>query len=201
MGISNGNLLNKGIVYIAYGKKAQVEVKQVVKQTRRFVNGITIIDETVFQDSSFGARAAKLNLDILSPYDITLYLDVDTQVNQDISIGFEIIEDGWDIAIVPSGRQGYDVLGHIPEDDRNFTLEYLDTEPLNLQAGVFFFNRLTTKPLFEMWRQEWQKFKQYDQAAFLRALYQCPLKVWTLGNPWNSQGGAIIDHQFGRLKV
>lgn len=190
---------SRGVIYIAYGDKAQFETSQSIAGLSKWIQNVTIIDEATFKDDSYGARWAKLNIDTLSPYDYTLYLDADTRVNQDPSIGFDILADGWDIVIVPSGRQGRDCLGHIPVDDKRETLEHISVkEPLNLQAGMFFFNRHTTKEFFELWRIEWDKVRQFDQGAFLRALYYCPLKVWILGSPWNSLGGEIIDHQFGR---
>ncbi len=196
-GIINA-MVDRGVVYIAYGDKARREARRSIKGMRKFIEYITVIDESVFEDSSYGARWAKLNIDTLSPYRFTLYLDADTRVNEDINRGFNILADGWDMCIAPSGRQGNDCLGHIPVDDRRQTLEHLNMTPLNLQAGMFFFNRDTTKELFELWRIEWDRGRQFDQGAFLRALYYCPRKIWILGSPWNSLGGEIIDHQFGR---
>lgn len=190
--------LTRGVIYIAYGDHAQFEVGKSLVGLSQFVTSVTIINEKRFKDDSYGARWAKLNIDSLSPYDLTLYLDADTRVNQNICKGFDILDDGFDLVIAPSGRQGRDCLGHIESVDKRHTIEYLGMTPLNLQAGMFFFNRHTTKELFELWRIEWDRFRRFDQGAFLRALYFYPLKVWILGSPWNSCGGEIIDHKFGR---
>ena len=73
---------------------------------------------------------------------------------------------------------------------------------LGLQGGMFLFRKTTAmRHFFAVWRKEWKRFRQYDQGALLRALYQCPLRIWLLGRPWN--GGidkSIIWHRYGTAR-
>ena len=55
-----------------------------------------------------------------------------------------------------------------------------------------------TMAFWDAWHEEWLRFGDEDQAAFLRALNRVPLKIWLLGYPWN--GGAIIEHRFGACR-
>jgi len=141
-------------------------------------------------------RWAKVNLCDWSRGDQTLYLDVDTVVHEDVSAGFALLDDGWDMVITPSAGEW---LGHLPVEERDVTESELGWRPLQLQAGVFWFKRNdTVHRFFEAWREEWQRFEGEDQGAFIRALYRCPIRLWLMGRPWN--GGDAIEHSYGALR-
>ena len=55
-----------------------------------------------------------------------------------------------------------------------------------------------TANLFDAWKREWMRYSGEDQAAFVRALYSAPVKIWLLGHPWN--GGAAIGHNWGAMR-
>lgn len=194
---------------VAYGDNARREARGLLATLAAHTHrpGAVVSDVPVdgaihvaAPDRDPGARLAKLNLDSLSPFDRTLYLDADTMVRGDISAGFSALAAGWDVAIVPSMRQGSDSLGHLPADDRAATLgELWPEDVLALQGGVMWFRKSdAVSQFFAVWRAEWQRFRGFDQGALLRALQAVPLKVWLLGRPWN--GGALIEHRFGRAR-
>lgn len=198
-----------GIVCVAYGRQARIAATQIIASLQAHnanlsvsvvsASPLRVADTICFDDPGPGARWAKLNIDRLSPYERTLYLDADTEVLDDVSSLFAILADGWDLVIAPSRRQGADVLGHLPAEDRQYTLEVVGSMPLNLQAGVFGFRKgEAVSRLFEAWRAEWRRFEDQDQGALLRALSRSPIRVWLLGQDWN--GGRLIEHHFGRLR-
>lgn len=199
--------MERGIVYVAYGANARIQASMSMATLRRYTalpiacvsdNPLPAARHVYHPDADPGGRLAKLSLDTLSPYEHTLYLDADTRVKGDIGIGFEVLADGWDVAIVPSTRQGGDVLGNCTEEDRALTRETLD-EPLGLQAGVMFFRKVPrVVALFAAWREEWARFRTMDQAALLRALWRVPVHIWLLGRAFN--GGALLEHHFGRAR-
>lgn len=201
--------MDRGIVYVAYGEKARVEAAASITSLRCLNNqpvavvsneSLPGVQEIHFDEPGPGARWAKLNIDRLSPWQYTMYIDADTRIRVDLSAGFDILADGWDLVIVPSQNQGDDLLWHVGEEERMRTLyEIGNGMPLQLQAGVFWFRKSeAVRDLFTEWRKEWQRWRDQDQAAFLRALAKCPVKTWLLGHPWN--GGACIAHLFGQTR-
>lgn len=201
-----------GAVYVAYGEKAQYEAEESIATLREHNPGLSIsvvsdqqlsgVGHISFDKPGPGARWAKLNLDLLSPYGCTLYIDADTRIHGSVVTGFDILADGWDLAIAPSHRQGKDCLGHLLPKEKQRTLEALDCEePLNLQAGVFFFRKSgAVHRFFEMWRTCWGRFEDQDQGALMRALAREPVRVWMLSNEWNGQRGGIVEHRFGAAR-
>lgn len=199
--------MSEGVVYVAYGLRARQEVEQAVKFLRQHNDlPVTVVGERVnglehigFDDSGSG-RWAKLNLDQISPYEYTVYLDADTRVHGDISAGLGILHDSWDIAISPSTKQGTDLLWHVDLPEREATFLELGKDSLvQLQGGVIFFRKSPeVHALFGAWREEWQRWRGQDQAALLRALYRCPVRLWLLSNEWN--GGYLIEHRYGAAR-
>lgn len=146
-----------------------------------------------FDEPGWGARWAKLNQDQFAPWDRWLYLDADTRVKGDLSVGFNILDDGWDLAITMSKHQQSNWLWMASDEERAETQRTM----LSLQGGVFFVQRNgRTKTFFEAWRAEWQRYTHIDQAALLRALREYPVKVWLLGRDYN--GAGLVEHRFGR---
>jgi len=190
--------VTNGVIYIAIGPQAQKEAKQSVKSLKKYNDlPVTVIDK--FDNPGFGARWAKLNIDKLVDYDRVLYLDADTRIYGDLTPGFGIL-DNWDMAIAVSDHQDNHAFWHVKEDERRVTLDELGYIPIQAQCGVFYFERLRCSGLFEQWRSEWQRYGGQDQAAFRRALEQEPVRVWMLGKPFNSLGGELVDHLFGRAR-
>lgn len=185
-----------GVVYVAIGSQAQVEAEASIESLRRYNDlPVTVIDN--FDSPGKGARWAKLNIDKLVDYDKVLYLDADTRIRGDITSGFRILDE-WDLAIAPSRNQAGDIFRHIKAGEKLQTVRELGYIPLQLQAGVMFFDRHRCAKLFSQWRKEWLRWKDQDQAALLRALGQCPVRVWLLGHDWN--GGELVEHLFGRCR-
>lgn len=195
--------MSEGVVYVAFGENAEAAMGESLATLRKVHPDIStfVIDEDTFDgDPGFGARWAKLHVDKLTPFDKTLYLDADTLIHQRINRGFEILDD-WDLVLTASINQGADSLRHLGEEERLYTQRELgEAFPLQLQLGVFYFDRYACRDLFRSWREEWRRYRGQDQGAFLRALYENPVKYWLLGRPYNSidRETAIVEHLFGR---
>lgn len=207
-------MTTRGVCWVVYGEKAEQAVLRAQEALAYQCPALpTFIMRTSAVDGPLNAalmagftpvqrsRFAKLTLLFWSPFEQTAYLDADTLVYQDITAGFDLLSDGWDMAMAPSQNQDEDnLLWHIGEDDKRLTLDTLTYDPLQLQAGVMFVARNDrTAALFAAWREEWARFRNQDQGALLRALQRAPVKVWLLGRCWN--GGAVIGHRFGELRA
>lgn len=204
----------KGAIYVAYGGHALAEMRRSVAGLWQHNDiDVAVIAATgtplgldgaqliAWDNPGPGARWAKLNADLLAPlsWGQVLYLDADTRVLGDVMAPFGILDDGLDLVLTPSENQGANVLCHIGSDDRADTLDMLcNPDPLQLQAGVMWFDRVRCSHLFEAWRDEWKKHSSQDQGALLRALDREPVRVHILGREWN--GGAVIEHRFGAAR-
>ena len=203
--------MTQGIIYVAFGLPARNEAIESIKSLRKHNDlPIAVISDSPIEgaqhiyraDTDRGGRMAKLSMDILSPFGHMLYLDADTRVNGDITKPFEILADGWDLAICHSIRQGEDVLGNLEPADRVLTAETVGTgNILALQAGVMYFRKSERiARLFQSWREEWGRFKTMDQGALLRALVKEPVNIWLLGRTYNGGGKSLIEHRFGMAR-
>ena len=199
--------MDYGLVYVAYGEKARTETRLSIKSLRNWHGWpVSIIgDEQVKGgqlikriDTSGGlpGRWAKVNLDLLSPYNHTLFLDADTRIYASLWSGFDALKQGWDLVMVASKPQTEECLGHLCKEERDISLYELPLDPLQLNTGVMWFQKSpAVRALFAEWRKQWARWKQHDQGALLRALQRVPVKLWLLGWPYN--GGAVIGHRFG----
>lgn len=203
---------SSGAVWIAFGENAKREAAESMasyrKHNRLPMHRLAKISDKAPEGFTVGQHAhwAKACADRWSPYSNTLMLDADTRVKGDLSVGFEMLWAGWDVVMVPSkppsSRPGQ-VLWNLSEPERLETLQELGTwRHLMYNTGVMFFRKSPqVRNLFAAWRKEWLRYKQQDQGAFLRALNRCPVRLWILGYPFNSLGGAVVDHLFGRARA
>jgi hypothetical protein len=205
--MDKGKIVN-GVIYVAMGHPARKETAESIRTLRQHSHvPIAVVSDKPLgkerhiyaPDADLGGRVAKLSLGNLSPFEQTCYLDADTRVYADLSAGFAVLDDGWDLVIAPSTRQGGDALGNLDQRDRDATFTVVGQEVLALQAGVFFWRRCEAMAqLFAAWHEEWRRFGRLDQGALLRALWKVPVRVWMLSNEWN--GGQVIGHLFGRAR-
>ncbi len=198
-----------GIVYVAYGELARREAAmsiETLRMTHRLPlsvisdGDIPFTKRLKFADPRWGARWAKLNIDLLSPYDDTLYIDADTRVRGDLMHFFSWLEDGFDLVIGASAAQGDKTLWHVTEAERDCTLDEIGFTPIQLQAGLFAFRKNgATASFFKTWRDAYESVEgaENDQAALLRALYAAPLHYHLLSKPYCDQ---TIAHLFGKLR-
>lgn len=153
-------------------------------------------------DIDDGGRWAKISIlgMVDQVHDQVLYLDADTRVYGDLSVGFAFLDAGWDMVITASGHQDHELMWHIDTEERDYTLQRIGNGlPLALQAGVFWIKRNTmTARLFRAWCDEWSLYSDQDQASLLRAVNLIPVRIALLGPQFN--GGGIIGHRWGAIR-
>jgi lipopolysaccharide biosynthesis glycosyltransferase len=143
-------------------------------------------------DSDVGARRNKLRAYELTPaeWESVLYLDADTEVVGDIRYFFELIEDGWEFVICTDPH--LDSAGFLKNRATVRELDETTQKAITLRTtqyngGVWAFRRgENVRAFFERWLNEWLKYAQRDQGALTRAMYDAPLRVFLLGNEWNT---------------
>jgi len=202
--VERGTGSTRGIYCVAFGEPAREACRRMMESAKRHMPDIPIClcaaapigreDLLVQQpDSDVGGRRAKLMVYELAPaeWQSVLYLDADTEVTAPIYRYFEWVEDGWDLVICQD-IQSMETL-HIFERkackaEVAETLRVVGTpHTLQYNGGAWSFRRgERTAAFFLRWRQEWERWAQRDQGALLRALHSMPLRVWVLGNEWNT---------------
>lgn len=224
-----GRMITKGVYYVAYGRQARDQLTIALTSLHKVHPswpvsvvsneypprgpGIPAVNWIQFDDVDPGARWAKLNMDLLSPYDWTVYWDADTRARYPMDGGWRLLEAGWELLIAPSMAQSDQLFDHIVElgviDARGVNEGEAELEAsiaeiggrpiLALQGGAIWFRKTPAiKAFFQTWRTEWERWRNQDQAALVRALRRCPVKLWLLSNDWN--GGALMGHYHSRAR-
>ena len=208
-----------GVVYVALGANALSEYYESVRTLRCTKNDTSVelkhfLFKDPYQDLEVGrasrdltaeqqAHLAKTRSYFWTPFEYTLMLDADTRVRslEDLLLGFKLLGQGWDLVIVPSlPNRPKDVLWHLSSDEQIYTFNTLGYwSHIMLNTGVVFFAKNDrVKSLFTDWKTEWLRYKDRDQGAFLRALRCNPIKIFILGQAFNSRDGEVVQHLFGR---
>jgi len=194
----------RGIYVVAFGDPARKCALRLMTSAKKHMPEIPIAlcaakkigpeDVLIVQpDSDIGGRRAKLKAYELAPAEwaSVLYLDADTEVVAPIRFYFELIEDGWEFVICKDPHL-MDTMHAFKR--RNNARELSETaekvhtlHTLQYNGGVWAFGRNPhIKRFFVRWLAAWEKYAGRDQAALIRAMYTEPLKVYLLGNEWNT---------------
>jgi hypothetical protein len=194
----------RGIYCVAFGDPARKCAKQMMQSAKKHMPEIPIAlcgdrkigPEDVFvrqADSDIGGRRAKLKAYELAPkaWKAVLYLDVDTKIVGDIRFYFELIEDGWEFVICKDPHlmdtmHAFRRSNNLAELNET-AAEIFTLHTLQFNGGVWAFGRnKRIGDFFKRWLAEWERHAQRDQGALIRAMYRDPLKVYVLGNQWNT---------------
>lgn len=158
----------------------------------------TLVD-TIDKSNIVNSRYYKTKLFDYSD-DFNLYLDSDTIIlSEDLFKVLDILQSGFDLVIAPSTNQDDSSFWHVSKQERENTLTELEYNPLQLQGGMFAWAKNSkTEVFFKNWFNEWNKYKEQDQAALIRALELDPIKYYLVSNTFN--GGSVLKHNFGATK-
>lgn len=195
---------SRGIFCVAFGAPARLCAERMMSTAKEWLPEIPIalcgsepigIEDVFIEhpDSDVGGRRAKLRAYELAPaeWESVLYLDADTEVCGDIRLFFELIEDGWEFVICKDPHL-LDTMHSFRRPNNlaelNETAAEIHTlHTLQFNGGVWAFGRNEAiADFFHRWQEAYEKHLQRDQGALIRAMYAAPLKVYLLGNEWNT---------------
>jgi hypothetical protein len=202
--VERGTGSTRGIYCVAFGEPSRWCAELLMKSIKAYMPDIPIalcaakpigLEDVFIQeaDSDVGGRRAKLKAYELAPaeWESVLYLDADTEVVAPIYQYFQWVEDGWELVICKDPHlmdelTAFERRNNRPETEE--TAQALSTwRALQFNGGVWAFGRSERiARFFQRWQDEWERHAQRDQGALLRALYADPLRVWLLGNEWNT---------------
>ena len=203
--IECGTGSTRGIYCVAFGDPARACAQRMMETAKEQMPEIPIalcsdrkigLEDVLIDDvpdSDIGGRRAKLRAYELAPaeWESVLYLDVDTEIVGDIRFYFELIEDGWEFVICKDPHL-MDTMHAFRRKtnlaELNETADQIHTfHTLQYNGGVWAFGRNERiARFFARWRAEYEKYLQRDQGALIRAMYTEPLRVYLLGNEWNT---------------
>lgn len=202
--VERGTGSTRGIYCVAFGGPARESALRMMESAKAHMPDVPIAlcaaepigpeDVLLVQpDSDVGGRRAKLRAYELAPAEwrATLYLDADTVVVAPIYRYFEWIEDGWEFVICKDPHL-MDTMAAFERRNNKPELEETRQEIRTLNAlqwngGVWAFGRNERiARFFARWQTEWEVHAQRDQGALIRAMYADPLRIWLLGNEWNT---------------
>jgi Nucleotide-diphospho-sugar transferase len=154
--------------------------------------GIELSPITIRNDFGFGSRFTKTQLNELSPYAETLYLDADILPLKPITAIWNYLETS-EIAFVLDRNPTIGQCDHISIEEIKYTLQLLSASTWQYNSGLILWRKtLATTKLFEKWNNEWQRFSQHDQLALVRALSQSCLKISLLPKHYNILNAACL---------
>jgi hypothetical protein len=199
-----GTKSTRGIYVVAFGDPARKCAVRLMKSVKAHMPDIPIalcaaskigLEDILVRhpDSDVGGRRAKLKAYELTPaeWKAVLYLDADTKLVAPVYQYFQWIEDGWEFVICKDPHL-MDTMHAFKRHNNAQELAEIKTavstlHTLQINGGVWAFARNPrVAAFFARWQMEWEKHAQRDQGALLRALYSDPLKVFWLGNEWNT---------------
>lgn len=217
--------MNKhAIVFLAWGKKYVTEVESCIRRSKA-IEGYDIVLITDLATDLDGLqhrftevirasfetegllRKAELVKFLPEKYDVYLFLDSDTVVIEDISLGFEKAE-RFSIAVAPAPHYSLDYFWGF---DRIMALEGTPCKgQLQYNTGVIFVrNSPTVKLIFQRWMElalKYQEEFKNDQPFFSLAMEQLNFNPYTLSISYNYRGfgdaisGVVrIWHSHGEL--
>ena len=228
-------IINKktiGIVYMAFGQNAAAEVLRSSNSLKK--QGLTIPTTVVGTDPVHGLdfvewkgeypflrdapkrlifRAGRVKpfLYDYSPYDLTMYIDADTEFQDQILDGFDMLEN-FDLLFTLEKTMLFQLFDPPTQGWEIKTTEKVDTiekvgddHALFVNSGVYFFRKnFKVEKFFHDWYAEWKRFENWDeQMALMRTIKSHPkLKYDYLPFGWNApfkdSEATHIFHNYGR---
>jgi len=218
--------INRGVIYICWGDPAIREAEASMRSLWKHEPGMPVMvvgdAQTVthfagntrvkmheckvdpFTSSTlFGFKAGRIKplLAGISPFEQTLYVDAETEFKISPMIGFDLLE-RWDFVIAEAETRSLAATFQDNRTEASKTATWLKTPHiLYHNSGMMFWRtNEATKRLFELWSEEWLKYKGWDeQIALLRALLRSEALFLNVPYTWNCrgpQGAYMLYHRF-----
>jgi hypothetical protein len=208
--------MSKGVIYIAYTNikyinEAIFSAKSLKKSNPSI--SITIITDHKLNNDCFDKvllypperfRGVRCKQDFIneSPYDLTVMLDTDTYINDDISDLFDILK-RFDIALA----HDYARKRIINENSRHLPGGYYFSSHKEYSEIPYCFPEFNTGVIvykkcdkitkfFKSWAKKYREMQQltpYDQPSFRVSLWQSDLKIHSLPIEYNCRAKKIKD--------
>lgn len=219
-------MTDRGVIYMCWGdpatREAEASMRSLWKHAadmpvmvvgdktavRHFTNQPRVLAHLCGVDpfasqSMFGFMAGRIKplLAGISPFERTLYVDAETEFKVSPAIGFNLL-DKWDLVIAEAETRSLGTTFPSNHHEADKTASWLKTSHiLYHNSGMIFWRKnVATSRLFDLWSEEWLKYKGWDeQVALLRALLRSDVLFLNVPFTWNCrgpQGAFMLYHRF-----
>lgn len=214
--------MNRGIVYIAIGKK-YLEMSIASARSLNTQQSIAIITDTyldcvlpenawiiyVRNESNLSpiqfSAYLKTRLDQISPFDQTLFLDSDIRAVQDFKGIWDWLGNGISIAKAYNPIRA-DI--NYPSSEQNYTKHLMSVADSFVQynSGVFLFSKTSEmKSFFNEWTNQWKLYRDCENMALTRVLVNSDTPICRLPNRYNEfypyrNSDSCLVHYIGGFK-
>lgn len=176
--------MTRGVLYVYWGDKLDQELRRSIQSVAKLGYDHTVVK--LQHDAQLGDKSSMFSR---TPYDLTLYLDTDTVMFQNVDFGFRMAEQhGIAAAIAPAcfARRVVDGL----------------TDEVEYNTGVLFFARTQeVSRVFDRWQHFAPAYPGADQSSFTQALYEQGFNVSVLPQNFNYRAGLAPRRIYGPLKI
>lgn len=208
--------MTRGIVIVSCGADTDQQAVHLVKSLNRFTHMPVIAHQDPAM-SGIQSRAVKLRMDLISPFDQTLFLDCDTLVQADPEPLFDLLDHApvW-MGMDVGPRTVSEMLEHRffnfclkPGTPGRNNLEFVASrkpDAPHWNSGVVLFKRCeSTNLFFRAWRATWGSLPPgQDQVALVCACHATGVQPALLSPRWNyqhSHGKAETDLTANRHQI
>jgi len=217
---SGDTKMKNGICYVAFGEEYDYQCAHSAFLVRKYsdipilvvtnlrercgewneVEGVSFVVVEAEQKEN---RYFKIRMDLLSPFEVTLFCDTDTAVQSNEFLGGFERASYHDVMFSVYAR--ITDMDQLPMPDRYGAYVRQDELPQNIyKEGVFFFQKTeATHVLFGRWEYYWRLLNcGRDMPALFPATTRAEvLKLGILPPGWDDRNGHIIVHAFGDHRV
>lgn len=169
--------MTKGIVYLVWGNYN----KDLLKRSIRSANENSYNAFVIEDDTNFLNFQKRQSLFDLSPFDQTLYLDIDTIIKGDLSFGFDMAQKFGIACCIAPASSAYIVKESVP-------IRHIMPKDLpQYNCGVIFFDKLKASKTFKRYSHLLRiniESSSNDQPFFSQAIYET-INPYILPPNWN----------------
>jgi Glycosyl transferase family 8 len=134
----------------------------------------------------FSSRHIKTQLNTLTAYEESLFLDADILPLRSIADLWQALDHS-DVAMVPDRLPRVSLCDHISSEEKEYTLARLAGDAVQFNSGVLLWrDTAASQSLFHQWHREWLTFQKQDQLALVRALHTTGMAVTPLPKTYNT---------------
>lgn len=187
--------MKRGILYYIWGTYKKDQLHRSIKSAEKF--GYEY--EVITAKSKLDGFRKREHLFDSTPFDTTLYLDIDTEIRNTLEFGFDMAEKYKLACAIAPVSECYDCR-------EAKSIKHLTPRDMpQYNCGVLFFTK-ETEPIFRRWEEllrEHPDSARNDQPYFSLSVYEHDINPYVLPKNWNYRPHVRYEHYVyaGSIKI